>query len=103
MNSFKSGAQVHAVPEDERAVDSRGQPLPWGYSYADELVIVYTCCPALHNKPNCSLVMSPVQVGNKRWKKALLESQQIAGSCLEAERPQHRQKKTLSEWKTCKP
>lgn len=34
-SSFRGGMQVHAVPEDERARDSRGQALPWGYAYAE--------------------------------------------------------------------
>lgn len=35
MNSFRAGMQVHAVPDDERARDASGQPLPWGYAYAE--------------------------------------------------------------------
>jgi len=34
-SSMRGGMQVHAVPDDERAKDSRGQPLPWAYSYAE--------------------------------------------------------------------
>ncbi|KAB8337090.1 hypothetical protein FH972_021394 [Carpinus fangiana] len=35
MKAFNAGMQVHAVPDDERALDNRGQPLPWGYAYGD--------------------------------------------------------------------
>lgn len=36
MNApFRGGMQVHAVPEDERIVDSTGKPLPWGFAYAE--------------------------------------------------------------------
>lgn len=36
MNQFKNlGMQVHAVPDDERAVDASGKRLPWAYSYAE--------------------------------------------------------------------
>lgn len=28
------GVQIHAVPESERAVDSNGRRLPWGYDYS---------------------------------------------------------------------
>ncbi|KAF2753469.1 hypothetical protein EJ05DRAFT_541967 [Pseudovirgaria hyperparasitica] len=31
----RGGMQVHAVPESERAWDSSGRQLPWGYEYAD--------------------------------------------------------------------
>ncbi|KAI9663248.1 MAG: hypothetical protein M1821_008296 [Bathelium mastoideum] len=35
MNAIRTGVQVHAVPENERAYDSAGRRLPWGYTYAD--------------------------------------------------------------------
>ena len=35
MNAIRSGVQVHAVPEHERAYDSAGRRLPWGYTYAE--------------------------------------------------------------------
>ncbi|KAL9092797.1 MAG: hypothetical protein Q9165_004215 [Trypethelium subeluteriae] len=35
MNAIRTGVQVHAVPENERAYDSSGRRLPWGYTYAD--------------------------------------------------------------------
>ncbi|KAI9708408.1 MAG: hypothetical protein M1828_002997 [Chrysothrix sp. TS-e1954] len=35
MRPTSGGMQVHAVPDDERALDTSGRPLPWGYSYAD--------------------------------------------------------------------
>lgn len=38
MNSFRGGMQVHAVPDDERAMDAGGKPLPWGYSYAEYVI-----------------------------------------------------------------
>ncbi|KAI9709964.1 MAG: hypothetical protein M1820_003042 [Bogoriella megaspora] len=35
MNAMRIGVQVHAVPENERAFDSKGNRMPWGYEYAD--------------------------------------------------------------------
>lgn len=35
MHSFKAGMQVHAVPDEERAIDPSGKPLPWAYEYAE--------------------------------------------------------------------
>ena len=33
---FRGGMQVHAIPEDERALDeTTGVRLPWGYNYAE--------------------------------------------------------------------
>lgn len=34
-NQRAPGVQIHAVPESERAVDSNGRRLPWGYDYAE--------------------------------------------------------------------
>lgn len=33
-NKRAPGVQIHAVPESERAVDSNGRRLPWGYDYS---------------------------------------------------------------------
>jgi hypothetical protein len=33
-NQRAPGVQIHAVPESERAVDSNGRRLPWGYDYS---------------------------------------------------------------------
>ncbi|CZT15661.1 uncharacterized protein RCC_01495 [Ramularia collo-cygni] len=33
-NPRAPGVQIHAVPESERAVDSNGRRLPWGYDYS---------------------------------------------------------------------
>jgi len=38
MNSFRAGAQIHAVPDDERATDASGAALPWGYAYAEYVI-----------------------------------------------------------------
>ncbi|KAI9656652.1 MAG: hypothetical protein M1831_004562 [Alyxoria varia] len=34
-HNLRGGMQVHAVPDEERVVDSSGRQLPWGYSYAE--------------------------------------------------------------------
>ena len=50
MNStFRGGMQVHAVPEEERARDSRGQALPWGYAYAEYVLVYAQICHSLCN------------------------------------------------------
>jgi hypothetical protein len=35
MNTIRGGVQVHAVPEHERAFDSSGKRMPWGYEYPE--------------------------------------------------------------------
>jgi hypothetical protein len=37
MTSYRGqgGMQVHVVPEVERAFDTAGQRLPWGFEYAE--------------------------------------------------------------------
>lgn len=34
--------QVHAVPESERALDASGKRLPWGYEYAEYVLVLYS-------------------------------------------------------------
>jgi len=35
MNALRGGMQIHAVPENEKAIDSNGKRLPWAVEYPE--------------------------------------------------------------------
>lgn len=35
MNAMRGGMQVHAVPDNEKAFDAKGNRLPWAFEFAE--------------------------------------------------------------------